>query len=293
MIWLTVTEYSKRFRISKRHVRRMIHDGKLQGYRPEGGKKWVIAVPAVDEVSSAGREQAHNEVIKELLEWASFDLQPLLDSFPKVYEYSYRPDDPSNSLRWVSERNGPRVEMWFNAEGRPGWQSAVEHLLSGLPATYRAWREVKAAAGEYWRQIADIESDYVRRIELFGADESRVSLDTAHFVRSILADVDRVSSAPTIEDYEITLDRKPVLVRYAGQGIASGEDESTVRMVLRRHLDWRTEFATIHKRGLVRLREGLLAAGRTFVKTADDVLVRGQVPGRCDQCPQTNRDEER
>lgn len=287
MEWLTVAQYSKRYGQSPRHVRRLIGEGKLEAFKPTGSGTWRIALQEKDR-PTLGDDRAHQDIIADLLESASLEVSPILGGFPRVWRFSYRPDDPSNGLGWVSDGYGQHVEMNFNVESLPGWPSAIEHLAQGLPNAHAAWREIKRSIGEYWQRVAERESHYTHEATaLLEPESAAVSLDASRFYRSILAEVDEPSLRPTANDYEV-IRRRPdqVLVTMNGAGILSAADEVDGLTWRDRHLEWRRNFVYVHKPDLIDLREGVIAATLNFVEAIEDVLIRGRVPGRCERCPE-------
>ncbi len=286
MEWLKVAQYAKRYGQSPRHVRRLIGEGKLEAFKPTGSGTWRIALQEKDR-PTLGDDRAHQDVIADLLESASLEVRAILIGFPKVWRFSYRPDDPSNGLGWISDSYGHHVEMNFNVESLPGWPSAIEHLAEGLPNAHTAWREIKRSIGEYWQRVAERESHYTdEAAALLEPESAAVSLDTSRFYRSILAEVDEPCLRPTANDYEV-VKRRPdrVLVTMEGAGILSAADEVDALRWRDRHLEWRRNFVYVYKPRLIDLREGVIAATRNFVEAVEDVLIRGRVPGRCERCP--------
>ncbi len=286
MEWLKVAQYAERYGQSPGHVRRLIRQGKLEAFKPAGSGTWRIALQEKDR-PSLGDDRAHQDVIADLLGSALFEVRLVLEQFPTVYSFSYRPDDPSNSLHEVAEGHTRRVEFGFGVERESGWPYATEHLASGLPNTDKAWREIKTSVGEYWQKISERESDYIREAQRFlDEDGSAVSpLDVSRFYRSILSEVDKPPSTPADEDYEINPLQERLLVTCEGSGIVSTETRPEALTWQARHLGWRRNFVNVHKPGLVLLREGAIAAAAGFIETVEDVLVRGRVPGRCQRCP--------
>ncbi len=264
MEWLTVAQYAERYSQSPRHVRRLISQGKLDAFKPTGSGTWRIALQEKGR-PTLGDDRVHQDFIADLLESASLEVRPILGGFPRVWRFSYRPADPSNGLGCVSDGYGYHVEMIFNVESLPGWPSAIEHLAEGLPNAHTAWREIKRSIGEYWQRVAEREDHYTdEAAALLEPESAAVSLDTSRFYRSILAEVDEPCLRPTPDDYKVVR-RRPdrVLVTMEGAGILSAAREVDALTWRDRHLEWR----------------------RNFVKTIEDVLITGRVPGRCERCP--------
>ncbi len=290
MEWLKVTQYAERYSQSPGHVRRLIRQGKLKAFKPAGSGTWRIALQENDR-PTLGDDRAHQDVVADLLESALFEVRLVLERFPTVYKFSYRPDDPSNSLHEVTERHTRRVEFGFGVERESGWPSGREHLASGLPNTDKAWREIKTSVGEYWQKISERESDYIREAQTCLDEEGRTvsPLDVSRFYRSILSEVDKPPSTPSEEDYEIRPLQGRLLVTCEGSGIVSAETKPEALTWQARHLGWRRNFVNVHKPVLVLLREGAIAAAGSFIETVEDVLVRGRVPGMCQRCPDDRR----
>lgn len=290
MEWLTVGQYAKRYGQSPGHVRRLIRQGKLDAFKPAGSGTWRVALQEKDSLT-LGDDRAHQDVIADLLESALLEVRLVLERFPAVYDFSYRPDDPSNSLHRVTEAHTRRVELGFRVERESGWLYAKQHLASGLPNADKAWREIKTSVGEYWEKISERESDYIREAQRCLDEEGRAGspLDVSRFYRSILSEVDKPHSIPAEEDYEIRPLQGRSLVTCEGSGIVSTETTPEALTWQARHLGWRRNFVNVHKPGLVLLREGAIAAADSFIETVEDVLVRGRVPGGCQRCPADRR----
>lgn len=282
MEWLSVKQYAKRKNVSEKTVRRMIDRGALTAEKV--GRQWRIRLVQRDD-STAVDYRGHQEAVIYLLISASMDLKPLRNSFPTVFGFSYHLDDPSNGLHWVPTRGEQRVEWKLSTECDPGWQFMLKHLQSGLPNTLKALNDVKTSYGRYWKEISDRESVYRKRAKEFpDAEALAVSLDDSRFFRSILSEVDKGSSVPSEEDYEVTTLSDSVLVKYAGAGILSAASEVDALSWMHRHLDWRKKFVNVYKPELVDLHTGVRMAADIFIKAAEDIELRSRVPGECQIC---------
>lgn len=147
----------------------------------------------------------HRELLNGLLISTSMELKPLTLRFPSVWDYSFRPDDPSNNLRWVYVGTGKEAEMVLPVEQHRGWSLLLRHLETGHPQALQALSIVKQLFGRYWQTLSEIEANYRLQVSklLLLPEYSEDQIDDGKFYRSILSEVDCETSDISEDNYEV------------------------------------------------------------------------------------------
>lgn len=130
--WVSPEQYAIRNGVSLKTVYRHIKAGGLAAEKV--GRQWRSKVTEYDHPNEWDY-QAHQSFLADILGSASLEIRPYSDSFPAVYRWSCRIDDPSNALNWSTATGAPRAELLLTTEREYGWQFALEHLDTGRPHT--------------------------------------------------------------------------------------------------------------------------------------------------------------
>ena len=274
--WLSPAEFALSKGINVKTVYRRIKAGEIPARKV--GRQWRILDSEYDN-SKELNNQAHHSSLIDTLGSASMEVQRYADSFPTVYGWSYR--IPSNALVFSAVSGRPHVELHLAAEGEYGWQYANEHLETGLPRTLAALVTVKRAFGRYWQILCKLEDQYRAEVdELVAKELHSVQIDNGHFFRSILSEVDKPQSTPSLDDYEIRTHLDMVSV----VKVVSAANENLARQWMKRHLEWRKSFVMNDRDGLLRLRSEVQMSAKQFCDSISEREVAGRLPGSCSLC---------
>ena len=284
--WMTVKAYAKRHDQSEGHVRRLIREEKIKADK-FGGRKWKILVRQ-QEAQTLFNKQKHLEYVGDLLSEASMNVKPLRDNFHTVFGLSYRPEDPSNPLRYMEVRGVRQLQWELPVERQDNWDIVLEHLKSGLPDTFKALHDFKGMLGVYWMEICRLEERYRERVQqLLDRDSETAKPNDSYFYRSILSEVDKEGEPPHKDEYSLDATSSLVIVTYDGNGLLSSQSGQVANEWTDKHMEFRREFINVHRPGLVEMREGIKAAADVIIKVIEEMNLRGRIPGECAICNAT------